>query len=260
MIRIRPRIVFIELGLELRCNVNADARIRNPASSTSCHGGCAAAEREARPQCPRGPREPPAAPDYSLSMKTKHSAKRVRAQLFLTALLGASFPILASGQTATVRDPAPPAAPARDVHRGAVELKRHDRDFFTKVAKASMSEVEISRVALARTTNPEVRRFAQMMIDDHESASEELAMLASSKGVTLPAKEVHPSRWEKHDAKSFDKDYINKMVSDHEDVVKLFEKEAKDGDDADAVAFARKHLPRVQHHLQQAHDLKRMFK
>jgi putative membrane protein len=105
-----------------------------------------------------------------------------------------------------------------------------------------------------------VRRFAQMMIEDHQAAGEELATLASAKGVSIPAKEAAPSRWEKHDAKDFDRDYINKMVSDHEDIVKRFEKEAKDGTDPEAVAFARKYLPKLQAHLQHAADLKKSFK
>lgn len=147
----------------------------------------------------------------------------------------------------------------RVVDTSDVPLKHADREFVEKAAKASMSEVQISRVAAERTTNPEVRRFAQMMIDDHQSASEQLATLASSRGIALPAKDPNPDRWEKRDAKSFDKDYIDKMVSDHEDVVKLFERQANKGEDAVTVAFARKHLAKMQQHLQQALDLKRML-
>jgi putative membrane protein len=136
-------------------------------------------------------------------------------------------------------------------------FKKSDRDFVEKAAKASMSEVAISRVAASRTSNPEVRRFAQMMIEDHQDANEQLAKLASGRGLSLPAKDPTPDKWEKRDAKNFDKEYIEKMVSDHEDVVKLFEKQANNGDDADTVAFARKHLAKMQSHLQHALDLKR---
>ena len=136
-------------------------------------------------------------------------------------------------------------------------LKRGDKDFLEKAAKASMSEVAISRVAAARTSNPEVRRFAQMMVEDHEGAMEHLTSLAAARGVSLPAKDPHPDKWEKRDAKNFDKAYLDQMVDDHESVVKLFEKHAKDGEDADIVGYARKHLPKMQQHLQQAIDLKR---
>jgi putative membrane protein len=139
-------------------------------------------------------------------------------------------------------------------------LKRTDRAFFEKAAKASMAEIQISRVAASRTSNPEVRRLAQMMVEDHERALEELTALAAARGVSLPAKEPHPDKWEKRDAKNFDRDYLDKLVDDHNDVVRMFEKHAKDGEDADTVAFARKHLPKMQHHLQQSLDLKRVLK
>lgn len=182
-----------------------------------------------------------------------------------------AFPVLSRGLAISFLAAALPAGlcaqtttrvietPGRDVR--VVEtvrpLKKEDRAFMEKAAKASMSEVAISRVAAARTSNPDVRRFAQSMIDDHDRANEELSALAAARGISLPAKDPHPDKWEKRDAKDFDKEYLEKMISDHDDVVKLFAKHAKDGDDAEAVAFARKHLPRMQGHLQHAIDLKR---
>jgi putative membrane protein len=139
----------------------------------------------------------------------------------------------------------------------ARSLKSADRDFMEKAAKASMSEVAISRVAAARTSNPDVRRFAQMMIEDHETAIEQLSALARAYGVSLPAKDPHPEKWEKRDAKNFDREYLDQMVDDHQKVVNLFEKQANDGDDTETVAYARKHLPKMQQHLQHALDLKR---
>ena len=149
--------------------------------------------------------------------------------------------------------------PARDVRvvDTTRPLKRSDRDFMEKVAKTRMSEVAISRVAAARTSNAEVRRFAQMMIEDHEGAIEQLGVLATARGVSLPAKDPRPEKWEKRDAKNFDREYLEQMVDDHESMAKLLANHAKDGDDADTVAYARKHLPKIQKHLQHAIDLKR---
>jgi putative membrane protein len=185
-----------------------------------------------------------------------------RAQVSLLALAGAVlFPVATFGQT--VADRATPPVTRDDRNVRVVEarpLHKADRDFYEKVAKASMAEVQISRVAATRTTNPEVKRFAQMMVEDHENATEQLAALAATRGISLPAKGPHPDKWEKRDARNFDRDYIDQMVSDHEDVVKLFQKQARDGEDAETVAFARKHLPKMQEHLQHALDLKRAFK
>ena len=149
--------------------------------------------------------------------------------------------------------------PSRDVSvvDSTRTLNRSDRDFMEKAAKASMSEVAISRIAAARTSNPEVRRFAQKMVDDHETAIEQLGVVAGARGVSLPAKDPRPEKWEKRDAKNFDREYLDQMIDDHENVVKLLEKEARDGEDAGTVAYARKQLPKMQQHLQHAIDLKR---
>jgi putative membrane protein len=156
-----------------------------------------------------------------------------------------------------MRDERVPAARDVRVVDSTHALKRGDRAFIEKAAKTSMSEVSISRVAASRTSNPEVRRFAQMMIEDHESAIEQLTSLAGTYGVSLPAKDPRPEKWEKRDAKNFDREYLEQMIDDHENVVKAFEKHAKDGEDPETVAYARKHLPKMQQHLQHAIDLKR---
>ena len=173
-------------------------------------------------------------------------------------LAGLMIPAMAFAQT-TVREDRVVTPVNRDVR--VVEtnrvLKKADRDFMEKAAKTSMSEVAISRVAAARTSNPDVKRFAQMMVEDHEAAVEQMADLARGRGVSLPAKDPHPDKWEKRAAKDFDREYLDQMVDDHESVVKLFEKQARDGEDVETVAYARKHLPKLQAHLQQALDLKR---
>lgn len=189
-----------------------------------------------------------------------HSLSFYLARFLVAALL----PAAAFAQTAPivreerVRDDrvAPSTRDVRVVDP-ARPLKSADRDFMEKAAKASMSEVAISRVAAARTSNPDVRRFAQMMIEDHETAIEQLNELARAYGVSLPAKDPYPEKWEKRDAKNFDREYLDQIVDDHQKVVNLFEKQANDGEDAKTVAYARKHLPKMQQHLQHALDLKR---
>jgi putative membrane protein len=174
-------------------------------------------------------------------MKNKNSSLLRRVALLAGVLVG--FPCL----TASLQ------AAAGDLHHT-------DKNFIEKAAKAGMEEVAISQVAVSRSTNPQVKDFAQMMVTDHTAANEGLARIAAAKGVMLPAKDTHENKWAKRDAKDFDQEYISKMVDDHDEAVKLFTKEANDGKDAEVVAFARKTLPKLQHHQEQAKDLKRMMK
>jgi putative membrane protein len=46
-------------------------------------------------------------------------------------------------------------------------------------------------------------------------------------------------------------------VTAHEDTVKLFQKASADAKDPEVKAFATKTLPKLQHHLQMAQDLKK---
>jgi putative membrane protein len=210
-------------------------------------------------------------------MKTSHKPHCTRPRhLFLWAGALVLSSAVALGQPRPARE----LPPARDVNPASVPvsddpdvrdrrdvrvdtvrpLKRVDRGFLEKAARAMMSEIQISQIAASRTSNPDVRRLAQSIIEDHQNALDDLARLAAGKGVSLPARDPHPEKWEKRNARNFDRDYLDQMVDDHEEIVKLFDKQARDGEDVEAVAFARKHLARLQHHLQQSLDMKRVLK
>jgi putative membrane protein len=142
----------------------------------------------------------------------------------------------------------------------AASLTHTDKHFIEKAAAAGREEVEISQVAAQRSTNADVKSFAQMMVDDHSKANDELMSIAQSRGVVLDDKKNETEKWSKKDAKDFDRDYVKKMVSDHKDVVELFQKEAKDGTDPDLLAFARSTLPKLEKHYEHATDLKKMVR
>ncbi len=137
----------------------------------------------------------------------------------------------------------------------AANLTHGDRTFFRKAAEGGMKEVTVSQAVMGQLTNPQVKDFAQTMVRDHTEANTELAGLAANKGVTLPAPDNDlAGKWSKKDSDT-DKDYVEEMVSDHKDVVKLFEKASKSSD-PDIAAFAQKMLPTLQHHLEMAQSLK----
>lgn len=127
--------------------------------------------------------------------------------------------------------------------------------FMTKAAQGGMAEVELSRLAVSKGQNADVKKFAQQMIEDHTNANAELKALATKKTVTLPTEvdAEHKAIKDKLQGLSgadFDKDYIAAMVTDHEKTVALFEAQAESGSDADAKAFAAKTLPKLKMHLE----------
>jgi len=138
--------------------------------------------------------------------------------------------------------------------------KNPDSKFMMTLATGGMNEITLSQTALAKSTNEEVKTFAQKMVDDHTMAGDELKTIASSKNVTLP---MTPDS--KHAAMNtklsgmtgsgFDMEYMKAMVKDHEATVALLQKESTGGKDPEAKAFAAKLLPTVQGHLDMARTM-----
>lgn len=147
----------------------------------------------------------------------------------------------------------------RNVERGD-KVKNSDRDFVQKIVRSSLEQIEISRVAAERTLNPRIRQLAETTMAAYADLREDVARLAADKGVSVPARETVAEGWAKRDGKDFDVDYLRKMVDEHQETVKLFQKQALDGEDAELVALARKHLPAVQEQLFRANDLHRLLK
>ncbi|HEY1628455.1 MAG TPA: DUF4142 domain-containing protein, partial [Tepidisphaeraceae bacterium] len=153
------------------------------------------------------------------------------------------------------------AADSADKATGG-SLSSHDLKFVTEAAEGGMTEVKASQVAVDKTTDPEIKNFAQKMVDDHTKVNDQLKSLAEGKGVTMPTM-LDSSHQDKVDdlakmsGPDFDKDYVKMMVKDHKDTVELFQHYSgattsilhKPADDADLKDFASKTLPTLQEHL-----------
>jgi putative membrane protein len=130
-------------------------------------------------------------------------------------------------------------------------LSDKDKEFIQAAAKGGMMEVEMGKMGQKQAKSADVKKFATLMVTDHTKANNQLKALAKKKGVTL---EAEAPKMDKMDDASFDKNYMADMVKDHEKDVAEFEKEAKDGSDADVKAWANKTLPTLKKHLELAKE------
>lgn len=143
-------------------------------------------------------------------------------------------------------------------------LSHGDKKFVRKVARASTNEVALSRLVESRSTNSDVKAFAQMMITDHTQANNDLSALAASKNIDI-GKQVSEGTVDGVSSLSiksgadFDQAYAKLMVKAHEGAVKLFKDEVAEGKDADVVAFAKKYVDTLSMHLDHATSLEKML-
>lgn len=136
----------------------------------------------------------------------------------------------------------------------ALEVTKQDSNFMMKAAQSDMMEIAASNLALQKSQNDNVRRFAQMIVDDHTKTSDQLKSIAATKNVTLPA-DMNAKQKSMVDKLSglsgdkFDMEYIKGQVKAHEAAVKLFRSQYEKGTDADVHVFTGGNLPVLQTHL-----------
>lgn len=167
--------------------------------------------------------------------------------------------------------PSPPAAGSTGVDRGmgtgasakpgsAASLAKADGTFVKDAAAANKAEVALGNLAVSKGTSPAVKQFGQHMVTDHTKAYDELAQVASGKGVPVPteptaAQKSTAAKLARMSGPAFDKEFSDVMVTDHKKTVALFKNESTNGRDADLKAWAGKTLPTLEEHLKMAQTL-----
>jgi putative membrane protein len=135
-----------------------------------------------------------------------------------------------------------------------------DQTFLKKAAEGGLAEVELGQLAVEKSSNEDVKMFAQRIVDDHGKANEDLKQLAGQKGVSLPSEpsakqKANKERLSKLSGDEFDKAYMSDMLKDHRIDVAAFEQESDSGTDSDIKKFASQALPTLREHLKQAESV-----
>jgi putative membrane protein len=136
----------------------------------------------------------------------------------------------------------------------AASLSATDRTFISQAAYGSFGEVALGELAAEQASSPAVRQFGQRMVQDHTRMNEELAAIASQKGVTPPTapdpgRQAVGAQLAQLQGAAFDRQYIQQQLGDHETTLTLFQGEAETGQDPQLRAFARKYAPVIQEHI-----------
>ena len=140
-----------------------------------------------------------------------------------------------------------------------------DMDFVEEHLEMGNAEVELGRIAQERATHPDVKAFAQELVQDHQAAGEELRRIATTANPNFPATVDDEAREEltelrdelaKLTGRDFDRRYIDEMIDDHQEAVDDLEDKAANASHAEVKAWAAKTLPTVRQHLERARSLK----
>jgi putative membrane protein len=106
---------------------------------------------------------------------------------------------------------------------GAAANAKSDGEFVHDVAIMNMAEIELSRMALNKATSPDIKSFAQRLIDDHDAAGSKLKSVVSGHSIDWPAQldEKHrelADELAKKQGADFDRDYTKAIIEGHQDL------------------------------------------
>jgi putative membrane protein len=112
-----------------------------------------------------------------------------------------------------------------------------DKQFLTKASQGGFDEIQLSKLAETKATNPQVKAFAHKMVAEHTELAAHMKPFATSWGLTPPMSmdSDHQGEYDKLNGLSgadFDKEYMNVMEKDHHGALDLFNEEAKTTTDA----------------------------
>ncbi|MGE5546315.1 MAG: DUF4142 domain-containing protein [Solirubrobacterales bacterium] len=136
----------------------------------------------------------------------------------------------------------------------AASVAPADAAFAVAAAEKGLAEVALSELALRRARSEPVREFARRMVAEHSDMNAELLRLGVSKRIALPMTPTAADRAERdhldtlHEG-TFEGAYLDRMIADHEEAVKLFADQADGGTDVELTAFAARNLPALRDHL-----------
>jgi len=152
----------------------------------------------------------------------------------------------------------PPPAPA--IPPAPPPLASADASFVQTAAQGGMAEIAMAKLAEQKSHSRAVRHFAEKMVTDHTAADQQLQQIAQTKGAVVPTsvddeQQAALTKLQGESGRTFDRDYIDGQVKDHEAMLSAFQTEESSGSDADLKKFAADTIPVIQEHLDMAKKL-----
>lgn len=144
---------------------------------------------------------------------------------------------------------------------GSAKTRLTDASFVSQAAIGGMAEIELSKLAIKKSSNSKLKQFAEQMLEDHQATAIKLKQIAQKHQLAVPtaldAAHRHTlAELQGLSGEAFDRTYVNVMKQDHDTTVGLFDQAG--GETAlnrDLRDFATQTLPVLRMHQQHAHQL-----
>jgi len=160
-----------------------------------------------------------------------------------------------AAQPGAARDAAEPAARREGGDRQADA--NFDQKFVEFAANNDLYEIALGNFVKERAQSEEIKRFAQMMVDDHTQSSRQLQQAAQAAGIEVPSQmdEIHQAKlkkWQEKSGRILERSYAIDQTAGHVKGVLKFHDATQMAQKQEIKAFATAALPKLQKHFQHA--------
>jgi len=132
-----------------------------------------------------------------------------------------------------------------------------DMQFVKQATENGRKEIHAAQEALPQLKNPELRRVAEMLVNDHGGANERLSQLAEAKGWPVPGPAAAAAPPSGTASSDFDAKFTAEMIAGHERSAALYRAQATGGEDKDLRKYAKDTLPTIEKHLAELRRLQK---
>ena len=137
------------------------------------------------------------------------------------------------------------------------KIDNADAEAMKQLAQANVNEIEAGKAAASKAQSPDVKQFAQKMVDDHTQMLSDLKTLAQKKSVSLPESvglkdKAQMALMERASGAEFDKKYMDEMVKDHQKDAKDVQDLVGKAKDPDFKSAVQKASTKINEHLELA--------
>lgn len=132
-------------------------------------------------------------------------------------------------------------------------------DFTNQALISNLAQLETAKLALQQSRSPEVREFAQLVIDERTTANNDLSAIADKKRLRVISGNELRNRAQAFiingsNTENFDAAYVQNQIKARQDEIELFNKGAL-SKDPEVAGFATENIPKLTHNLHLAETL-----
>ena len=135
-----------------------------------------------------------------------------------------------------------------------------DKVYLKDSAQSDMAEMNMAQLALQKSSNDDVKTYANQMMADHQKTSDAAKPVAEKAGVPMPT-DVNPTQKAQYtrlqglSGAQFDKAYARDNVMDHRTILKKGKAEAATTQNSDMKTLTAMQEPIITDHTQKAATL-----